>query len=137
MSNFVAQYRANRNGSTSPECGDRDFCKPGMPTSAKSALWKPTLTNLYVGDASSSTRRFVLELKVAPEATEDYGAPASVTLGINITGNRFEVTVVTVDKTPTRLPEAAFVSFAPGAGGAWSNEVLGTVRILFWEPFFF
>jgi hypothetical protein len=31
VSDYDAQYRGNKPDSTSPECGDRDFCKPGMP----------------------------------------------------------------------------------------------------------
>merc|ERR1712216_1006580 len=54
-----------------------------------------------------------------------YGAPSRVVLSINVTGTLFEISVTSIDKTPTRLPEAAFLTFNPSAKGVWSHETLG------------
>ena len=68
----------------------------------------------------------MLNLSLPADAHENYGAPSSVYVSVNISaGNRFAASVVVLGKTATRLPEAAFVTFNPGSNGAWSNEILG------------
>lgn len=124
-------------------CGDCDFCKPQMPNSsvAASTVWYPTLRALHrdyatddqfgqhedVGDsgvqgsaAAATSARFVLELSVPVVAHRDYGAPESVTIDVNISAAgskqlQLQVAVLALNKTTCRLPEAAFVSFAPDA----------------------
>ena len=74
--------------------------------------------------------RFLLDLSLDPFASSNYGAPANVTVDINVTaGGNMQIALVALSKTPTRLPEAAFVTFAPGPGN-WSHEVLGILLIL-------
>ena len=62
-----------------------------------------------------------------PSAHGDYGAPENVSVSVNVSAGQLEIGVVALDKTPTRLPEAAFVSFEPAGAGNWSHEVLGGV----------
>ena len=61
------------------------------------------------------------------QAYTDYGAPRAVFVSVDVTGGggHFAASVLLMNKTATRLPEAAFVTFNPGADGAWSNSVLG------------
>merc|ERR1712151_633751 len=66
------------------------------------------------------------DLSNSSTAHNNYGAPENVTIDVNITGNQLEFAVLALGKTASRLPEAAFVTFAPGAG-SWSHEVLGGV----------
>ena len=129
FANFDSEYRGGP-GHKPPSndvCGDKDFCKTGMWNAsvgggkAEGKIWTPTLTTLYHKGA-----RFVLELSLDPSASNNYGAPANVTVDINVAaGGNMQIALVALSKTPTRLPEAAFVTFAPGPGN-WSHEVLGT-----------
>eukprot|EP01043_Picozoa_sp_COSAG02_P017275 COSAG02_NODE_780_length_17266_cov_3.939244_3_plen_698_part_00 len=128
FANFDWQYRAGpgHKAPSNDQCSDKDFCKTGLWDAsvgggkAESKVWTPTLTAVYHQDS-----RFVLKLSLDPSATNDYGAPANITVEINVTaGGNMQIALVVLSKTPTRLPEAAFVTFAPGPGN-WSHEVLG------------
>ena len=88
---------------------------------ALSKVWTPKLRALYHAGS-----RFLLDLSMDPSAHGDYGAPENVSVSVNVSAGQLEIGVVALDKTPTRLPEAAFVSFEPGTGN-WSHEVLGGV----------
>eukprot|EP01050_Picozoa_sp_SAG11_P016006 SAG11_NODE_2131_length_3777_cov_1.575041_2_plen_446_part_00 len=136
VSNYDAQYRGDKSGSTSPECGDRDFCKPGMPgmkdgggaENAKSAVWLPTLETVHYAAAGPSTR-LVLSLNMSADCHANYGAPSQVVVSLNISGGKdFAAAVTILGKTATRLPEAAFVTFNPAAAGDWANEILGVAN---------
>ena len=50
---------------------------------------------------------------------------SQVFVDINVTSSNFEATVTILDNSPTRLPEAAFITFNPKAAGNWANEILG------------
>ena len=88
---------------------------------AVSQVWKPTLSSVLTDGQS----RFALELSLPSEAHASYGAPAMVWVTLNVTDHELSASVTVLGKTPTRLPEAAFVTFNPAAAGSWSNEILG------------
>ena len=99
--------------------------KGGHPSDdAQSRVWHPTLVTVLVDDVARP-RRWLLGLNMSADCHQNYGAPSQVFVDINVTSSNFEATVTILDKTPTRLPEAAFITFNPKAAGNWANEILG------------
>lgn len=59
------------------------------------------LQSVYYSQSGSASR-FVLNLTVPQEANQNYGAPATVAVSVNITGPQFSMAVLALGKTPTR-----------------------------------
>lgn len=106
-----------------PDQGDHgcaNFRKPNVTSGApKRRSLSPTVSAVWVrGAASSKTQcEFVLQAAFPNEAITLAGAPSSVVIEINVASKSattaIDWSVFTVDKRPTRLPEAIFFANVP------------------------
>jgi hypothetical protein len=95
-----------------------DFAKAGMASvSPEGKHWAVELRRgwVHADVAAGGGCRAVMEIGVAnATAVENYGAPAVVTIEYTLPGKDgalVDITVLTVNKTSTRLPEAQWLSF--------------------------
>jgi hypothetical protein len=115
--------------------GGNEFGKPsGFMTGSdgkpiKKFLAAPTLRGAWT-DKTADATKLLLALDFDADLHLNYGAPASAWLELDITTpGRVGASLTLQNKTATRLPEAAWVSFTPagagGAGSSWSMDKLG------------
>eukprot|EP01105_Mastigella_eilhardi_P016897 TRINITY_DN3872_c0_g1_i1.p1 TRINITY_DN3872_c0_g1~~TRINITY_DN3872_c0_g1_i1.p1 ORF type:complete len:728 (+),score=198.55 TRINITY_DN3872_c0_g1_i1:284-2467(+) len=113
---FLAEYFYTQ---PPPSWAQKDFGKPNVDNaSPEHKTWNSPLAALWQkGDCSA-----LAQLAVPTEAFSKYGAPQTVWLRINIVADTVALEYYLVNKTSTRLPEAAFVSFDADTSadtGAW------------------
>jgi len=88
-------------------------------------LFAPALTEAWVASDKSS---LLLGLSFAPDLHADFGAPSTAWMRIGFaTKGEVTASLTLVNKTATRLPEAAWVTNTPVGSGAgnWSMDKLG------------
>lgn len=131
-SKFLSEYAyCNYTGGACDWFGE-DFGKPNVSTAGpEHKVWKNRVVSFSQGKSNSqgaSFNTFYLKLEVSnPVAVSYYGAPSSVSIVYNITSSGIiNMDVVFEKKTPTRLPEASFISFLPDAvsGSSWIVQKL-------------
>jgi hypothetical protein len=118
MTRHLDSYLTNR-----PDWAILDHDKPGLDKSAtaKSAEWRPSLAQVTRGDRSISVLA-----EMSAEAVRDLGAPQRVELVLEpIDEVRLQLSVVLRSKSPNRMPEASFLTFAPESAGDWRYRKMG------------
>jgi hypothetical protein len=102
---------------------------------AERAVWPASLQALY---ASADNSSLIAQLNGDARAVAEYGAPALVWLQYDFSGAaaEFSVSLQWFQKTPTRLPEAQWLSFVPASlplqeSGVceWTVDVMGAERV--------
>ena len=95
-----------------------DYGKPGLPDSVLGKIWETTLNNLYYKKSSNGTCSFALEYAFEEQAVKEYGAASgwtSLTISPSTAASTaaaaIDVEVTMYNKSTTRLPEAAFMTF--------------------------
>jgi hypothetical protein len=106
-----------------------DYTKPGMKEGdSESRFWLPTLAGLYT-KKDDQGQSFLLELKLAQEASEKYGAPKQVYVDIRLPNDQpiIDIDLQWFEKPANRLPEAVWFTFNPvtRANGEWLMDKMG------------
>eukprot|EP00117_Sycon_ciliatum_P028500 scpid54371/ scgid0629/ len=81
------------------------------------AVWRK---NYGEKNMSSS---FLVQLAFPAELVRDYGAPADVWLDITVSQASLQLSVMLLNKTPTRLPESIWLQFKPNVANTSSMMV--------------
>ncbi len=107
-----------------------DYTKPGMKLATpESRFWVPQLTKLYV-KRDGQAQSFLLDLKVADEASSKYGCPRMIWVQVDFPSDKSSIhfDAQWFEKPASRLPEAIWFSFSPitRRDGQWNMDKLGT-----------
>ncbi len=106
-----------------------DYTKPGMIESdSESRFWLLIVSSFYTKQDENG-QSFLLELKLAENASSQYGAPKLVYLKVDFPSNEpaIHFDLQWFEKPANRLPEAAWLSFNPVTltSGQWAMDKLG------------
>ncbi len=106
-----------------------DYTKPGMKESdSESRFWLPTLAGMSI-KKDGHGQSFLVELKLAKEASEKYGAPEQVFVEIKLPDDKpiIDIDLQWFEKPANRLPEAAWFTFNPmtSVNGEWLMDKMG------------
>lgn len=124
---FIGQYIINLEQTKAWSL--QDFGKPGLGSVlAEGRSWVPALAALYQrrdGDG----QRFVAELRLPDECSEQFGAPRQIALEVFLpdAAPRIELALQWFDKPACRIAEAIWLSFAPAIADeyGWRLDKLG------------
>jgi len=130
------------NAEYTPACGVpcANFAKPGMDAAAPASVeWRPALVAAYArAPPAPAACALLLELALPPEAVARYGGAGALWATLTVDADAasaapvVELAYSVLNKTLTRLAEAAFVSFAPrvelAAGAAAARAARAAAR---------
>ncbi|CAJ1358250.1 unnamed protein product [Effrenium voratum] len=111
------------------------FCKPGSNNFTESALWRPSLQELFVAGSAEEADSVIARMQMPQKAHEAYGAPSEIYLQITATRDAVDLSLITVGKLPTMVAESSSVTFLPApkltpfSGSAWRLKKLGQDEI--------
>ena len=132
-------FNLEYNPGCGPPCGD--FAKPGVSTaSPESKTWAPTLQAFYkLRSSAGASCTFLAALALDAEAVTKYGGMSNIWIKFDVDPEpssvppTLGVELSWLNKTATRLPESAWLSFVPALAvdpskadlTKWSMNILG------------
>eukprot|EP01012_Entosiphon_sulcatum_P032079 TRINITY_DN40828_c0_g1_i1.p1 TRINITY_DN40828_c0_g1~~TRINITY_DN40828_c0_g1_i1.p1 ORF type:complete len:800 (-),score=122.49 TRINITY_DN40828_c0_g1_i1:16-2391(-) len=119
---FITDYI----GPNPPDWAFRDFGKPN-DTVSQHLKFTGGLSTLWAKEGAGAVE-FLVQTTLGAQPHAEYGGPSDMWARIFIptSGNTIAVNFTIYDKTPTRLPEAMFLTFNPLAQqGTWQMDKLG------------
>ena len=104
---------ANNNGIS---CGYGGYDKPNSTCNGKGCpaqkTFKPILQSIHVRK-SNKPCEFLLDLQMPTDSHIYYGSVANMWVNVSVVADRFNVDIVALNKTATRLPESMMLEFFP------------------------
>jgi hypothetical protein len=123
---------ANNNGIS---CGYGGYDKPNSTCNQKGCpaqkTFKPILQSIHVRK-SNKPCEFLLDLQMPTDSHIYYGSVANMWVNVSVVADRFNVDIVALNKTATRLPESMMLEFFPKIqdhNHSWWMNKLGKQRI--------